>query len=100
MSVLVLTLSLVPCSDAMNECKPKVITHEESSHSHKTDHDDFCSPFCSCNCCGATVVLGSFGFQETLNPVYIPIGEKVISYSSSFIPSFYENIWQPPKINA
>lgn len=98
MSLLVMALSLVPCSDAMNECEPKPTSHEDTSHNHQADHDDFCSPFCSCNCCGANVVLSGFGFQEAINPQYIPISEEVNTYTTSYIPSFYGNIWQPPKI--
>lgn len=95
-----MTLSFVPCSDALNECETQTVSHEETSHSHKEDHDDFCSPFCTCHCCGANIVLRDYGFLEVLNSVYFPISEKVISHYPSFIPAFYENIWQPPKINA
>lgn len=93
LSLMVMTLSLVPCSDALNDCEAA-----ENSHTHKEDHNDFCTPFCTCYCCGANVVLSDFSFHKVSDPVYIPINGKVNSHYPSFIPGFYGNIWQPPKI--
>lgn len=96
LSLYFLVLSCLPCADAeamdFNDCT--VSEH----HSDGTHHDDFCSPFCICSCCGSVV----FSQQNPvfLDAVHLPVisENKIPGYDSVFISSFFHNIWQPPKI--
>ncbi len=90
MSILVLALTLVPCSDTA--CTT------ETAHSHKEDAADECTPFCICDCCGAQITLATFHFGTPERQFHVFSGDATPVYSSSYIPGFYGNIWQPPKI--
>lgn len=100
-SIYILALSIMPCSDAFNDCN-RITTVRESTlaHNHQSDHNDFCSPFCTCSCCSISVYPNAnFVSFSIAKPA---VGSKV-AYpirDFSFVSNFYGNIWQPPKINA
>lgn len=107
-------ISLVPCGDN-NECA--VILNQESSytiissntllanthesdsqHSHSNsdaeDSDDYCSPFCTCACCGIAIV--------TINPFIPPAiftKKKEVYFNYTFSNPIIDSysVWQPPK---
>lgn len=99
-SIYILALSVMPCSDAYNDCKDNTEFSDNSqSHSHKSDTNDICSPFCTCACCSVSA-----------NPKFTPFSIKItkliavskLSFHNRefFLASnFYGNIWQPPKIS-
>ncbi len=92
----------MPCSDAHNECKKSNTSanySEETKHNHKNDHNDFCSPFCTCSCCNTVVALNFSTFYLKKSKLVVPNSEKIAIKEFSFISNFYGNIWQPPKIN-
>lgn len=97
LSVHFLLLSCMPCADA--ETSNYNNSGPEWVHSVKHHHDDFCSPFCICSCCGSVVIshpqVESFEF---FHPNFIP-EQKTAGYEFAFISNFTGNIWQPPKIN-
>lgn len=106
LSVFIMALSLVPCSDSMplsnffNPQKALVqssINHNGHDHSNKAD---FCSPLCSCNCCGS--IIASISLPETLSfSALIPMnGAHQIIYNNPEYSSYIDSIWQPPKIKA
>lgn len=100
-SIYLVAISFLPCGDAYNDCnnsKPQTETTQD--HSHKNDHNDICSPFCTCACCSTTV---NFAFQ----PLKIKEAKLIFAetqkfpiWDFNFVSNFYGNIWQPPKINA
>jgi hypothetical protein len=90
MSILVLALTLIPCSDTA--CTT------DTAHSHKEDKTDECTPFCICDCCGAQITLTSFNFGTPERQFHTLSEETNQLYISSYIPGFYGHIWQPPKI--
>lgn len=98
-SIYLLALSLVPCSDAFNECQNIEVDYShDHEHNHESDHDDNCTPFCTCSCCGTSMI-----FNLTLMPFLklrdkILLSNEVINSESSFCSSFYGAIWQPPKL--
>lgn len=100
-SIYILALSVMPCSDAYNDCESDTTYKEYSqAHNHSTDHNDNCSPFCTCTCCSTTAnpKFTPLKFQITK-----PIVSSKITYpirDFSFISNYCGNIWQPPKINA
>ncbi|WP_367916120.1 DUF6660 family protein [Leadbetterella sp. DM7] len=100
-SIYILALSVVPCSDAYNDCQNDTAYKEYSqAHNHHTDHNDNCSPFCTCTCCSTSVNLKftSHKFQITKLVVSSQITYPVRDFS--FVSNYYGNIWQPPKIKA
>jgi hypothetical protein len=100
MAIYILVLSAVPCSDAHNSCNKTVETEQNTEHSHEHDSDDNCSPFCICNCCGSHIAVIEIPFYS-LNVHYsYSLVEKVALRNDSFIATFFNNIWQPPKITA
>ena len=100
LSLVFLILSCLPCADLKVNNSAHITTEFTSNHEkHSTDnHNDLCSPFCICSCCGS--VIASYS-----HPIIIktPIRSKVIkaqlpTYKSILHSNFYGSIWQPPKI--
>ena len=90
----------MPCSDEL--LTDKHIEHiqvELQTHNHSNEkeesHVDLCSPFCSCSCCGISV----------LNPVeneFIVANLTIKDRSKKIQKNFFQdeklhNIWDPPK---
>jgi hypothetical protein len=100
MAIYILVLSIVPCSDAHNLCNKKAKTELSNEHSHEHDEDDACSPFCTCNCCGTNITLIDIPFYSITNHHSYSLAEKVALRNDSFVATFFNNIWQPPKITA
>jgi hypothetical protein len=90
MSILVLAMTLVPCSDTA--CTTDI------AHSHKEDLADECTPFCICDCCGAQITLAEFSFGSPDRQFHVLSQASNLEYTSSYILGFYGHIWQPPKI--
>ena len=100
-SIYILALSVVPCSDASNDCKSNTTVSERiEAHNHNSDHNDFCSPFCTCTCCSTTASLKFTPYKFRIPK---PIATSKITYpvrDFSFVSNYCGKIWQPPKINA
>lgn len=96
----ILALSIMPCSDAYNECQNNTTTQEAlQSHNHKNDQNDICSPFCICTCC-SSIVNPKFTSLSIRSPKFsIASTIKFPIQDFSLISNYYGNIWQPPKIN-
>jgi hypothetical protein len=97
-SIYILALSVMPCSDAYNNCKSETVFTE--AHNHKSDRNDNCSPFCTCTCCSTTA---NPKFTPLKFDIAKPIATSKITYHNrdfSFVSNYCGNIWQPPKINA
>ena len=92
LSVLILTMALMPCSDG-HTCDE---TAQEISleHDHSEDEKDHCSPFCVCSCCGMKINFQSdvtiFKPTTYLNSTY------QFSYSFLYSFSFNQTVWHPP----
>lgn len=87
----------MPCNDAYNNCKNETVLTED--YNHKSDHNDICSPLCSCTCCSISVNPKLTSFKIDLTK---PIVSSKITFpiqDFSFVSNYYGNIWQPPKIN-
>lgn len=107
-AIFVLALNLVPCSDAYNSCNVTVSSghtaqkdEQATAHAHDTDHDDTCSPFCTCACCGMSFTDLCIKIPTTTpdrNNTYFQ--KKFVVRNIAFQSSFFGNIWQPPRISA
>ncbi len=97
-----MVVSLLPCSDGRNECNnPAQLSQVEQAtdHNHGNDHNDVCSPFCTCTCCN---IIAGFALQHNKAIDLKPGLTGTLQYPShptSFISAYFGNIWQPPKIH-
>jgi hypothetical protein len=98
LAVYMLSLSLVPCSDKENDiCSVSaadIATHSDTSHTE--DHEDTCTPFCTCSCCGSGVAFISFEGFTIAEPISSVSPNPV--FDQIAVTTFNHSIWQPPKI--
>lgn len=99
-SFVILGLGLFPCSDVMGGQSSAASNQYSANLSVDCDsaegHQDICSPFCSCNCCGTTIN----------NPKFSEFSLEILKHSPLYHESYYDSasesvflpIWQPPKI--
>lgn len=99
-SIYILALSVMPCSDAYNDCKDNTEFADNSqSHNHKSDTNDFCSPFCTCTCCSVSANPNFAPFSIEVKKL-VAVSKLSFQNREFFLASnFYGNIWQPPKIS-
>lgn len=94
LSIIIFTLSLVPCTDCYGEesaVEQEVATQNQSEDAHADDVED-CSPFC-CACCSFTI---------SQKPFEVDLAYQLnSSYDASiFLSEPTEHagkIWQPPR---
>jgi hypothetical protein len=95
LSIIVLVLSCMPCTDggnSMGKAKQEVV---KSSHQQDYPKTDACSPFCSCSCCSgvpipkvlAKLVLAKVEFKK-----------QYYTFYSSSVKDVSLAIWQPPQL--
>lgn len=98
LSIYIIALSCLPCTDAENNIRNKEISVRVQEKSASNEHhDDACSPFCICNCCHSS------GFYKTTDyvtsaTIEINTENPKIEYSPVFFSNFSISIWQPPKL--
>lgn len=87
-------LIAVPCSDGLSVNENEV-AHSQNHEDEKST--DFCTPFCTCSCCGAQYNIVKFDILN-FSPITKTFFEKISTdqYSVSF--EIFYGIWQPPKI--
>ncbi len=96
LSVLMLALSLRPCSDGLNEEHADDVAIEKN-HDHSSDMEDSCPSLCICNCCGIAVTF------EAIERFDIKLITEIVSqdldtfYNMSFSHNHLSRIFQPPK---
>ena len=91
--LLFLGSTLIPCGDDFGTCKEEIHFHASDDHGDD-DHEDHCSPFCACACCG--VQLGSpvkIALNYFAKSIEIADFTDIQQYSNSSPP-----IWHPPKV--
>ncbi|WP_394342220.1 DUF6660 family protein [Reichenbachiella versicolor] len=94
LSSLILFMIIMPCDDVPHDHDPD--SHlSVSADDHDSEHQDHCSPFCSCHCChscfeqASTFCLGTLSFfKSTLSS-----RNELILSRISF------SIWDPPPSN-
>jgi len=96
LSLLILGLSIKPCSDG-NNAEDQHTDEITANHNHQNDSDDSCPIACICNCCGMTITYQPI---ETVDlKLNIPIPTTDFStYQSNYRFDFHSNIWQPPQL--
>ncbi|HEY8401156.1 MAG TPA: DUF6660 family protein [Cytophagaceae bacterium] len=97
LSLYIVFLFILPCTDGAE--KDAHITFSQALEgNHEHDHEDTCSPFCVCNCCGPVVLFQFQGVNAEITP--LPFTKHNEFYSYKETPSVYLPIWQPPKLNS
>ena len=99
LSIYVFTLSVVSCADSMeshSELSKLEVSVDIEKHNHSENCNDFCSPFCTCACCGTVVTLT----DETVLKKTSVGPEPKYSFHYSFDYSFNHKIgvWRPPNL--
>lgn len=88
----------MPCHDTTENvdetAQTTVRSHTDSQASHGVN-SDFCSPLCSCACCG-TLMISPYAaqvpvFQSSLARVKFPSETKATA-------NFISLLWQPPQL--
>lgn len=96
LAVLILLLSLKPCSDGNNteDLKKDKIS---LNHNHQDDHDDTCPVTCICSCCGMSVTFESIKIYTFR--IHTAISNVVVSSNqSNYQFDSVAAIWQPPQL--
>lgn len=101
LSILLLSLATVPCSDDIisYEFKLSDSTTTVQSNCSTTEHHDACSPFCVCNCCKTLTVsslkkidLPEIFVEPFFDGSYPALEEQLRS-------KMVIDIWQPPRLS-
>nr|WP_315202064.1 DUF6660 family protein [uncultured Flavobacterium sp.] len=100
LSFIFLILSSMPCADmeTNNSAHTKTeFVSNDNNHSHNKEND-LCSPFCTCNCCGAQVLSYQANVVFDFSTISAVITKSLPTYKSIFSSNFFGSIWQPPQI--
>lgn len=88
-----LILAVVPCSDAQ-ECGLDKIEHKDHDHS---DHEDTCTPFCTCHCCGSTISFTDILDLDNIEPEHN--FNYSFHYSFTYAYDHFGSVWHPPLLS-
>ncbi|SEG11026.1 DUF6660 family protein [Sphingobacterium lactis] len=102
LTLYILVLTFIPCSDHFAETDCFGHDHTEEHHrpkEHSHDHSkDSCTPFCTCSCCGISLTAA----EEINFPIIEPFETHYSIDRSdkeySLINKYNVNIWQPPQV--
>jgi hypothetical protein len=96
LSLIILALSTIPCSDGENS-EDQYQDTISANHNHQNDTDDSCPMTCICNCCGMAITyepLADYNFN-----LRIKISTELVStYQTNYRFDYRSNIWQPPQL--
>lgn len=98
LSIYVLLLSTVSCTDDVeshNEGDKIEISVNTDDHNH-SENCDFCSPFCSCACCGSVVTLFSNTILVDTSINRLP--KYLFRYSFDYSFNYNIGVWRPPNL--
>ena len=96
-----LLLSLVPCSDGIDIFHPTCDADTEiveRSHNHSDhDHEDMCTPFCICSCCGSMSVMPTVAEYRDRSDIISTL--CLFHYESIYSLDYSKGVWHPPTIS-
>jgi len=89
----------MPCADGlMSACTSQTNIENvsnESDHNHSEDHEDDCTPFCTCICCGSVI-----GFPQTVETPSkqnsFLLAKISFHYDFHYIFDYKDGVWRPP----
>jgi len=97
LSFYILTLTCIPCTDQdMNSTDHLQIHLTNSGSAEHAEHQDNCSPFCTCSCCNVSMeaAVGYFLTSEVRL-----VHELEFFFRPEFHSDIILSIWEPPEIN-
>jgi len=91
-----LVLTAVPCIDVPMDNRLQGIELSLNTSNGSHNDIDFCSPFCTCNCCVSPIIHQ----DNTIHYKHFLLSKEYnSSYTSIYHSSPFTSIWQPPKIS-
>lgn len=100
LSIYIAALAVVPCSDGMDLNTHKLTTDVSIEHHDHNDDDheeDGCSTFCSCACCGTSLIIPAN--QLVAQSESALVTKHVFYYSAEYSYDFNLGIWHPPSLS-
>ena len=82
----------MPCTDAIAQETIVVDGHSEENH------EDFCSPFCVCQCCGNIATNNDMLFYN-ITFKKIDSFTHVFSYKNEYFMNVNNSVWHPPTLS-
>lgn len=93
---IIISMQSMPCGDTFYSAEGTArISVTQDNHADAPQHNDQCTPFCSCNCCQTMVVKVNFNSLEKI-PHAQPLNNR--EYRLPRVASLYYPIWEPPKL--
>ncbi|RYF79180.1 MAG: hypothetical protein EOO03_18375 [Chitinophagaceae bacterium] len=101
LSIIILGLSCLPCTDGKDvawRSEGKYTQAVVVQSAGDTPHSDFCTPFCSCSCCGVQISSVKMTGIEVDLPIYkLTHNDTYLASPLTPLPAI---IWQPPQLHA
>ena len=98
-SIYIAALSVVPCTDGMPQSSIHTdieVSAAEHDHDH-SEHQDDCTPFCVCACCGSIVTLPT---DKAMLENKIEIStDYLFHYTFDYSFDYSEGVWHPPSLS-
>lgn len=84
------------CTDGISILETDIATEISQNHSdeNSTEHEDHCTPFCICACCG-TIVFVNFDSEEDNNSIDLSSTYEFY-YPSNYSFTYNDGVWHPP----
>ncbi|MFV5696587.1 DUF6660 family protein [Flavobacterium sp. LB3P122] len=99
LSIYFIILSCMPCVDIVyNYDSNSGITIVQQEQKQE-NHQEICSPFCICSCCGQQIVFQASNYFAIPTQPVSSVGKETILYIQKFVSNFNGTIWQPPKVS-
>jgi len=97
--IYITALSVVPCTDGMPQTSHSSNTEvsaAEHDHNH-SDHQDSCTLFCVCACCGTMITMPTL---QPLVQVKVVISTVYLfHYTFDYSFDYSEGVWHPPSLS-
>lgn len=97
LSVIVLILSCMPCTDGAKAMGNPYVKVEaaKTSDPHNNSQRDHCTPFCQCACCAAFSIVQPITKLILIKP---KVQKSYSSFYSSSVKGISLPVWQPPQL--
>jgi len=96
LAITIMVIILVPCADGCDSNIHNEDTTYKNALEHHEEHNDICSPFCSCSCCSTQITVSPLTNFEIVK--YI-VSKTFVTIATPFHHTLYFSIWQPPKLS-
>lgn len=95
-SVYLLSLMVLPCSEAhaLEAGRHRTESHSSDGHNHDAE---LCTPFCVCGCCVTAIALQASIDFEVIQPE-VTYSQTISNFYQSVESTFHGSIWQPPQL--